>query len=227
MHLYIIYARASLVYVLYGRSYNNFFFIVSQISQLVRLAVLKYRSLYFILRAVNEAGVTSLVSTELELHDLQPISGLEVLDIALDNDIGHLHEYLHASNLGNYTRLLHNMDVDFTDVTDGITGAVTGVECDQYSWWLQLDADTNCFDATTDNALCVKAKASLQNSVKFTRVTLTPGEKYYVCVRTEGQCPLLRSCSNGFVVDTYYPQAGTVETGKTLHLVCIINLISC
>ena len=45
-------------------------------------------------------------------------------------------------------------------------------------------------------------------------VRLLRGEKYYVCVRTEGQCTVMRTCSNGFVVDIDAPQTGSVQIGN-------------
>ena len=51
--------------------------------------------------------------------------------------------------------------------------------------------------------------------MKFTRSTLHAGVKYFICLQTtEPHCTALRSCSNGFVVDTQPPSPGSVYIGN-------------
>ena len=56
---------------------------------------------------------------------------------------------------------------------------------------------------------------STKNTVKFTRSALHSSSKYHICMQTSAgaQCPALRSCSNGFTVDTQPPSAGNVYIG--------------
>ena len=109
-----------------------------QIDETISLPVHKYASMHFLLRCMNGAGVVSIHVQPLALNDLEPISGLQVFDLSLDFDLMMLDNYLTSSNLGNVTRLLHDADVDFTSDARGIAAAVSGIECDQYSWSLQV-----------------------------------------------------------------------------------------
>ena len=109
-----------------------------QIDETISLPVYKYASMHFLLRCMNDAGVVSMHAQPLALNDLEPISGLQVFDLSLDFDLTMLDDYLTSSNLGNVTRLLHDADVDFTSDARGIAAAVSGIECDQYSWSLQV-----------------------------------------------------------------------------------------
>ena len=109
-----------------------------QIDETISLPVYKHASMHFLLRCMNDAGVVSVHVQPLALNDLEPISGLQVFDLSLDFDLMMLDNYLTSSNLGNVTRLLHDADVDFTSDARGIAAAVSGIECDQYSWSLQV-----------------------------------------------------------------------------------------
>ena len=83
------------------------------------------------------------------------------------------------------------------------------------TFFLQTRSDVNCFE-DDNNTACIKQKTTQKNTVKFTLLRLKSGTKYYICVNTNDarNCPALRSCSNGFTVDTEAPLAGRVYVGS-------------
>ena len=102
------------------------------------LPVYKHRELYFILRCVSKAGVPILHPTLINLLDLYPPAGVEVFDLPPTYDLDPLKDLLHSGNLGAVSRELHDADVDFTQETERISGALLGVQCQQYTWYLQV-----------------------------------------------------------------------------------------
>ena len=94
--------------------------------------------MFFVLRYSNEIGILAQNATKIKLLDLLPLSGIEVFDIALDYYIDPLNEFLFSQNLGNRTDVVHSADIDFSNVTHGIAGAISGVNCGPYEFILQV-----------------------------------------------------------------------------------------
>ena len=113
-----------------------------QIDDVIPLPVYKHSSMFFVLRSMNDAGMLDLHTQPLTLADLDPVTGIQVFDLPLDFEFGVMESALTSPNLGNVTRVLHDADVDFTSVTRGIAAAVTGLQCEQYSWNLQVNSLT-------------------------------------------------------------------------------------
>ena len=94
--------------------------------------------MYFIIRCVNEAGISTMKIIELEMMDLTPPSGIQLYDLPLGYNLDILTDLLRSENLGPETRILHDNDVEFTNSTTGMAGAVAGIYCSQYDWSLKV-----------------------------------------------------------------------------------------
>ena len=113
-------------------------FLLFQVSEIVSLPVYKHSTLHFVVRCVDHLSLPSIASSPLLLTDLRPVRGLRVFDLAHDFHLDSLHDALHSSNLGANTRFLHDLDLDFTNHTAAVAGALAGVDCGQYEWSLQV-----------------------------------------------------------------------------------------
>ena len=90
------------------------------------------------IRCTNDAGIVAIHSTHIDVMDLDAMAGVQVFDILLGYNLDPLNKLLHSENLGISTAILHNADVDFTNETRGIAGAVHGTYCSLYAWALQV-----------------------------------------------------------------------------------------
>ena len=87
---------------------------------------------------MNDAGVVGTSVEEIALHDLQPESGIKVYDLDLHTNIAVSDDMLTSSNRGNVTRYFDQADIDWTNETRGVIGVLTGIDCEQFSWMLQV-----------------------------------------------------------------------------------------
>ena len=120
-----------------------FYLIIQELDTEVYMHIYKYKTMFFTLRAVNMAGVSQLAVTPMVLDDIYPASGVQVFDLDANYNLDSLKDFLHSSNLGNMTKILHDDDVDFTSYTDGISAAILGSDCGHYTWAVQVTIKMN------------------------------------------------------------------------------------
>ena len=128
---------------------NNYLHIVVlmfciQVNKVVSLPVYKHCTLYLIVRCVSDTGIIGQRAERILLEDLDPMSGIYAYDFPVHYNLDSLHDLLHSSDLGNMTYVLHDTDVDFSSIHDGIAGVVSGVECANYEWSLQVSSLKLC-----------------------------------------------------------------------------------
>ena len=174
------------------------------------------KTVYLLVRAYNDWHVQSLETVQCELDEnTVPLAAL-VYDLPVDYpDLDALNDILHSKNVGDLAKQLHNDEVDFSNNTRGISGALHGTDCKDHEWFLQDDPEVNC-RTNRHNLACKKRRYTSGNVVEFRNMHLQHAHRYFICVHaSNGSCsaaPMIM-CSNGFVVDTQPPIPGQVYIG--------------
>ena len=172
-----------------------------------------HKSVYLVVRSSTDGHTQSTAYQESVIEDTLPKLSASVYDLPFDyEDLGSLNDYLHSSQLSKVAKQLHNDEVDFSNNTKGISGALQGTSCIDHEWWVQVDVSANCKTDPASSA-CLRKKYSSNNVVQFGNMRLQHATQYFVCVHASGgSCNQLRVCSNGFIIDIMPPLPGQVST---------------
>ena len=83
------------------------------------------KTVYLMVRTYNEGYVQSLVSQECDLEDAKASLAAPVYDLPMEyEDLDEIRDYLHSNQLGWLAKKLHDDEVDFSNITRGISGAL-------------------------------------------------------------------------------------------------------
>ena len=174
------------------------------------------RTVYLLIRAYNDWHVQSLESVVCSLEDAKAPLAAPVYDLPLDYEgLDDLNDILHSNQLGDVAVQLHNDEVDFSNNTRGISGALQGTACDEHDWFVQEDPEVNC-QKEKFHVTCKKKRYTTLNVVEFSNMKLHHGRRYFICVHAwGGSCSSspIKMCSNGFIIDTKPPLPGHIYIG--------------
>ena len=177
------------------------------------------KTVYLLVRSYNDWHVQSLESVQCKLDGAKSPLAAPVYDLPLDyRNLDTLNDILHSSQLSDIAIQLHNDEVDFSNNTRGISGALQGIDCKDYEWFVQENPDVNC-RTNKDHTSCIKPRYTNKNVVEFRNMFLKDGHHYFICVHaSNGSCSSLpmKMCSNGFIVDTLPPIPGNVYVGHDI-----------
>ena len=169
------------------------------------------------IRTENNGLVETQVYKEARMEDMVTPLAAQLYDLPLDYDnLEELNEKLHSNQLGDSAKKLHDDEINFSNNTRGITGAVQGTVCENYNWWIQTDVRTNCNNEPEDDA-CIRKRTGTKNVMEFRNMALEDSVHYFICVHGYGgSCVSMKVCSNGFIIDTRPPLPGVVIVPATL-----------
>ena len=175
------------------------------------LQIHDYKLVYLVVRTFDVRFIQSVAYQQAEIQEVLTKMTAVVYDLPMNyKDLDSLKDILQSSQLGTVSQQLHNDDVDFTNITQGISGALQGTSCAEHHWWIQLDVSVNCKDESF-HIMCIQEKISTDNIIKFANMKFLPSSEYFICVHANGgKCNPLKVCSNGFIIDTTPPLPGNV-----------------
>ncbi|XP_053392349.1 uncharacterized protein LOC128555022 [Mercenaria mercenaria] len=195
-----------------------------QVHSCVGIPVHLHSTLFGCVRAFDEAGNKRMICQSFAYITKGEYIPHTVYDFNSNSKAWEsLQKVLPSSNIGPFYTMLHNNELDFGTPETLVIGIMLYATERNVTWYLMLKNETP--DRCELNKDCVSSKTTRTGYVSFDRTVIALNTFYYICAYSNvtiveremfsETLDRLKSCSNGFVLDSNAPHPGNVEARNT------------
>ncbi|XP_053399191.1 uncharacterized protein LOC123558304 [Mercenaria mercenaria] len=207
---------------------------IYQVHSCIEIPVHLHSTMFGCVRALDEAGNEGFACQGLD----STLSGEYKPGTVYEFDANtkaweNVKKVVQSSNIGHLYTVLHNNELDFGTKETQVMGVILYASERNVTWYLMVK--NHAPERCELNEDCIASKTTDTGYVSFDRKFIALNTFYYICAYSnktiiERELFLetlneIKSCSNGFVLDSKAPRAGHVEVRNTDNFLTNLNSI--